>query len=64
MYADFGCMYAEAVGCMYADVGCKVCGCCVQSMRLLCAKYAVAGCMCAETFGCMYAVVGCISDSG
>ena len=45
-----------AVGCMYADVGCKVCGCWVQSMRLLGAKYA-------ETFGCMYAVVGCKSDT-
>ena len=31
----FGCMYA-VVGCMYAEtVGCKVCGCWVQSMRML-----------------------------
>ena len=49
---------------MYAEtVGCKVCGCWVQSMRLLAAKYAVVGCMYMETFGCMYAVVGCISDT-
>ena len=41
-----------------------VCGCWVQSMRLLGAKYADVGCMYAETFGCMYAVVGCKSDSG
>ncbi len=38
-----------------------VCGCWVQSMRLLGAKYAVVGCMYMETLGCMYAVVGCKS---
>ena len=38
-----------AIGCMYAVAGCKVCGCWVQSMRML---YA-------ETLGCMYVdVVG------
>ena len=33
-YAIVGCMYA-VVGCMYAVVGCIVCGCWVQSIRLL-----------------------------
>ena len=37
MYAEFGCMYAETLGCMYADVGCK-------SMERLGAKYADVGC--------------------
>ena len=42
MYADFGCIFMERLGaCMrmsgakYAVVGCKVCGCWVQGMRLL-----------------------------
>ena len=38
-----------------------VCGCWVQSMRLLGAKYAVVGCIYMETFGCMYADFGCMS---
>ena len=40
MYAEFGCMYAETVGC-------KVCGCCVQSMRLLgaCMRKRLGACM-------------------
>ena len=51
MYADFGCMYAETVGC-------KVCGCWVHSMRLSGAKYAVVGAKYAFV-GCKYADVGC-----
>ena len=35
MYADFGCMSMERLGAKYAVVGCKVCGCWVQSMRML-----------------------------
>ena len=52
MYAEtFGCMYAE-FGCMYAKtVGCKVCGCWVQSVRLLVAKYAIVGCKSMERLG-------------
>ena len=50
-----------AVGCMYAVVGCKVCGCLVQSMRFLGGKYTVVGCIYVETLGCMYAVVVCKS---
>ena len=38
------CMYAEIIGCMYADFGCI-------SMERLGAKYTVVG--------CKYAVVGC-----
>ena len=40
---NLGAKYAEAVGCMYAVVGCKVCGnSWVQSMRLLGASLTAA----------------------
>ena len=46
MYADFGCMYAETVGCMYVDFGCI---------------YAeTIGCIYADV-GCIYADVECKS---
>ena len=45
-------MFADTLGCMYADFGC-------MSMERLGAKYAVVGCMYMETLGFMYAVVGC-----
>ena len=48
------CMYAETLGCMYADFG-------FMYAERLGAKYAVVGCMYMETLGCMYAVVGCMS---
>ena len=71
MCADFGCMSIKLLGaCMRILGAClwsgwvHVCGCWVQSTRMLGAKYAVFGCMYMETPGCMYAVVGCISDSG
>ena len=67
MYADFGCMSIKQLAAKHAVVGSKVCGCRVQRMRLLGAKYAVVGCMyedfgCMymETLGCMYADFGCI----
>ena len=44
-------MYADTLGCMYAEFGC-------MSMEQLCAKYAVVGCIYAETLGCKYAVSG------
>ena len=55
------CMYAETLGCMYADFGCK-------SMERLGAKYADVGRIYAETLGCkvcrrcvqVYGTVGCI----
>ena len=39
------CMYAETLGCMYADFGCMY-------AERLGATYAVVGCMYMETFGC------------
>ena len=55
-------MYAETLGCMYADFGCmciKLLGACMR--KRLGAKYAVVGCIYAETLGCKYADVGCKS---
>ena len=43
---NLGAKYMETVGCMYAVVGCKVCGCWVQSIwRRLGAKYMPFGCI-------------------
>ena len=55
-------MYAETLGCMYADSGCmsiKHFGACMW--KHLGAKYADVGCIYMETFGCIYANVGCKS---
>ena len=50
----FGCMYADTLGCTYADFGC-------MSMERLGAKCAVVGCIYMETVGCIYADLGCMS---
>ena len=47
------CMYAETLGCMYADFGC-------MSMKRLGAKHAEVGCIYTETVGCMYADFVCM----
>ena len=55
-------MYAETLGCMYADFWCmsiKLLGACMR--KRFGAKYAVVGCKSMDTFGCMYAAFGCMS---
>ena len=47
-------MYAESLGCMYADFGC-------MSMEQLGAKYKEVVCIYTEICGCMYADFGCMS---
>ena len=55
MYADFGCMYMETFGCKYADFGCKYMEQLGACMRVLGAKYAVVGC---KVCGCWVHICG------
>ena len=53
--AEVGCMYMETFGCMYAEaVGCKVCGCWVQSIwRLLGACMRLLGASLKRLIACL-----------